>query len=499
MKKIALIPIDNRPVCYTLPGDIAKIDNELKLLLPPREFLGGLYSTANINGILNWLENIEEVDAIVISFDTVAYGGLVSSRRCEDSLEEIKVKLENFKTILKYKKAKIYAFSSIMRISNNNVNEEEKEYWDKYGKKIFEYSYNFHKSSAENKDVPSEILEDYMKTRKRNFEINKLYINWLEEGLLDTLVFSKDDCAEFGLNVIEAQDLEKNLKEKKLNGLVKTGADEIPLTLFARAVCNINKEHKRAPKISAKFLAPQHKNLISNYEDISIEKSVMAQLELANIGIADEKSADVILLINNFENHQGEIVMGVDTKSFSGDLNLPQKPYIIADVRFANGADNQFVEKLLKKIDLNNFWGYSAWNTSANTLGSLICAAVVRFFARNYNEEAFKKLQITRFLDDWGYQANVRQILKLPPPPHFVDPLPNVERGEECTTQKSIKYYPSPQWGEGGGTPDEGAIDALKSLMRPSEDKLFKIFEVKPEINYSFPWNRFFEIEVEVK
>ena len=51
-------------------------------------------------------------------------------------------------------KGKIYAFSSIMRISNNNVNEEEKEYWSDYGTKIFEYSYNFHKECIDETDVP---------------------------------------------------------------------------------------------------------------------------------------------------------------------------------------------------------------------------------------------------------------------------------------------------------------------------------------------------------
>ncbi len=98
---------------------------------------------------------------------------------------------------------KVYAVSSIMRISNNIVNEEEKEYWSEYGTKIFEYSYNFHKEGFETKDVPNEILSEYLATRQRNFAINKMYIDWLEQGLFDTLVFSKDDCAEFGLNVLE--------------------------------------------------------------------------------------------------------------------------------------------------------------------------------------------------------------------------------------------------------------------------------------------------------
>lgn len=460
MRKIALIPIDNRPVCYTLSEGIAQIDKDLKLFLPERKLLGGLYSRANVNDILNWLKSIDEVDAIIISLDTVAYGGLVSSRRCPDSFEEIKSRLETLKTILKEKNAKVYAFSSIMRISNNNVNEEEKEYWNRYGKKIFEYSYNSHKNGVETTDIPTEILKDYLDTRKRNFEINKLYLDWAAEGLINTLVFSKDDCAEFGLNVKEAQELERTIKEKNLPALVKTGADEIPLTLFARAITDSNNKKLNVAPI---FLAPEYKNLISNYEDISIEKSVCAQLELAGINVSDTNSADIELIVNNFENRQGEIVMGVDTKPFEGILELPSKPYMIADVKFANGADNKFVEEFLKNpvIDFDDFYGYSAWNTSANSLGSLICACVVKFFAKNYDEEAFKKLQLTRFLDDWAYQANVRQELK--------------------------KQSETPN------------IQELKILMFPYEKRLFSLFKTSEEVEYLFPWDRFFEIEVNIK
>ena len=66
-------------------------------------------------------------------------------------------------------------------------------------------------------------------------------------------------------------------------------------------------------------------------------------------------------------------------------------------------------------------------------------------------KENFKRLQITRFLDDWGYQANVRQMLKL--------------------------------------------LDKLEL------NKQMKIFENKLGISevhsYNFPWNRLFEVEIE--
>lgn len=469
--KIALIPIDNRPVCYNLAKEIASIDKDIELFLPDRKLLGGLKSHADIKGILSWVDNLKDIDAFVVSLDTIAHGGLISSRRSKDTIPEIKERLEKFKS--KFSGKKVYAFSSIMRISNNNVNEEEKEYWNEYGKKIFEYSYTFHKEGYELTDVPEEIIRDYLVTRQRNFSINKMYLEWLDEGIFDALVFSKDDCAEYGLNVLESEILSRMIKEKKFDSQektawVKTGADEIPLTLLARAVSNLN---NHAPKILPKFLMPEHKDLISNYEDISIEKSVQAQIELAGGIVADdEEQADLILLVNNFEDKQGEIVMGVKTQPFSSQFSLFKKPYMIADVRFANGADNLFIEKLFKKpIDFDTFYGYSAWNTSANTLGSLICASVVRCYAKDYDEISFKKLQTVRFLDDWAYQANVRQALK-------GKSLPN-------GNYKNIR-------------PD---VRKLKKLMHPFEERLSKILRFDAKIKYKFPWKRFFEVEVVIR
>ena len=129
--KLCVIPIDNRPVCYNLIKEISRIDKTIELYIPPRHLLGSLTKNADIVGLYSWLCKLPEVDSIVVSLDTIAYGGLIPSRRCPDSFSDIKSRMLDFKEILETKKAKIYAVSSIMRISNNNCNEEEKEYWDK--------------------------------------------------------------------------------------------------------------------------------------------------------------------------------------------------------------------------------------------------------------------------------------------------------------------------------------------------------------------------------
>ena len=440
--RICFVPIDNRPVCYNLVSEIASIDGNIEVVLPPRDFLGDLSKYADIEGLYNWLESLSNIDCMVLSLDTLAYGGLIPSRRCNDSFEEIKQRINRLKPLLKDKK--VLACSSSMGISNNNFNEEEKEYWKDYGKKIFKYSYNIHKNGfCDNIQIPEDVIEDYLNTRERNFKINKMYLKWQEEGLFDTLIFSKDDCAEHGFNVLEAQELEK------LGGKTKTGADEIPLTLFARAI-------KKDIKVFPKFTEPEHRNKVSNYEDISIEKSVIGQLELSGFKIAEkEESADILLIINNFINKQGELVMGWDTQPFYGNFNFPAKPFAIADVRYANGADNAFMKEFFKNSYTENFYGYSGWNTSANSLGSLLAGIKIKYEAVNYNISAFKKLQWIRILDDWAYQANVR---------------------------KQISYP-----------------ENIKELMKPYEDTVSKFLDFNLKTEYLYPWKRKFEIELKTQ
>ncbi len=428
--RICFIPIDNRPVCYNLAKDIAAIDENIELLLPPREYLGDLTKTAKIDKIIEWMENIPQCDSMVLSLDTIAYGGLIPSRRGTGSFDEIKNRLERLKLLLNGKK--VFAFSSIMRISNNNYNEEEKEYWKDYGKKIFNYSY-----SGINEGIPQEILDDYLATRKRNFDINKLYLEWKE---FDTLIFSKDDCAPKGFNVDEAKELEA------LGGKTKTGADEIPLTLLARAI-------EKDIKIFVKYTEPDYKDCVSNYEDVSIKKSVLGQLELSGFKIAKtEDEADLVLIVNNFIEKQGEHVMGWATLPYADKFIPPSKAWAVADVRYANGADNNFVEQLLPLID-EKFYGYAGWNTSANSLGSLLACIKVKYQAKKYNSYNFNKLQMIRFLDDWAYQANIRV---------------------------------------NGTTPD------IKNLMKPYENRLSFLLDNNTNIAYSFPWNRSFEVEVTI-
>ena len=108
--------MDNRPVWYCRPTQMAAIVSSIECGMPKRAWLGGLTKYAAVEEIFTWLENLPELDAIILSLDTLAYGGLIPSRRCPDSFEQIKKRIERLKNIILKKHARIYAFSSIMRI-----------------------------------------------------------------------------------------------------------------------------------------------------------------------------------------------------------------------------------------------------------------------------------------------------------------------------------------------------------------------------------------------
>ena len=464
MKKIALIPIDNRPVCYNLPKMTADINRDIKLIMPDRRVLGSLTKSAEINALFEWLEDLNDVDYIVISADTLVYGGLIPSRRSEenaDTLEQRILKLRNI--LLKKNGIKTFLFSSIMRISNNNINEEEKEYWAKYGTMLFEYSYNLHKAEVEGSEqakkrakelsteIPQEILVDWLTTRERNFLVNRMYLKMYDDGLIHTLIYSKDDCAKYGFNVKEANYFDFEASKRK-NVFVKTGADEIPLTLLARCMTD-----GRDIKIAPVYTNPDDINLISNYEDISVQKSAESQIMTAGATVSDFQSADLVMYVNNFKDHQGELVMDVETEGFGGHIEKYEKAYFVADVLNTNGADNGFAKTILNGEYDDYYFGYAGWNTTGNTIGGAISAALTAYTSKNPDEEAFKKLQTVRFLDDWAYQANIRKIIR-----------------EKNITDKA----------------------EIKALFAPFEQKIGEFLNYRFDADYSFPWNRSFEIEI---
>ncbi|MGM0805732.1 MAG: DUF4127 family protein [Bacillota bacterium] len=497
-RRIALVPVDARPVTRELPGEIAKIGG-WEVLVPPKDILGFLKVPGNMEKVSEWLGSVaHQVDGFIISTDMLCYGGLVPSRISPDSYEVLNKRLKTLKELkMKFPEKPVMAFSATMRISNNYVSEEEKPYWSEYGKEIYAYSCHYHryvKTEAEEalvvvkemeKSIPAHILKDYRETREKNYKLNLALLQGVEEGWLDRLVFPQDDTSEYGLNILEQEKLSMEVLQKGLfeKVAIYPGADEVANSLLSRMIFELEGLEK---PIFYPFFSGEKGALVNAlYEDRPIVESVKGQIyAFGSFIVAIPSEADVLLAVNVPGKRQGDLAMQVHLGEVNtSDRNIGEwvqriKHYLnkgclvaVADVAYANGADPAMVPPLLAGIDIQNLSGFAAWNTAGNTIGTVVAQAAMTHLARKkgLDTQTVKDKQLLiRLVEDYVYQTVVRQQVRQ----EVNDDAPDLlERVEEKFIKETSPF--------------------LKRLLKKAdyEGRVDQVF---------LPWNRTFEVGFEL-
>lgn len=481
--KILLIPLDDRPVTYSYPQLLAKLGGA-EAILPPRTMMGSLSRGAQIDELFSFCEGClsrNEVDAVVVCLDSLLYGGLITSRRSTEQVKSIQARLDRLKKWkeLSNKPITIYAQSSIMRISDNYDNTEEKEYWSRFGRELFEWSACLHRLASGEKlapglleslerRIPGDIRQDYLDTRFRNFTINMTVLKSMEDGLIDHLVFSQDDSGAWGLNVGERDRLISVSQQMSLQNKVNiyAGADEVMCTLLGRLLMAENK-----PSLQLQFSPESCSTVASRYEGQDIGTTVQAQIKAIGLNISDSSNALIMIVHGPCERQGDHITLPglpdfshIDSsKAAANTINLIESApgfVILCDVVYANGGDPILMEQLIKRPELlKKICSYAGWNTTGNTIGSALGAAVCTFAGLEINNKAVsdsqKRSLFTRLVDDWAYQTKVRKELQ-----------------GEPSTQK------------------------LAELISPYIKTVSAALGFEPSVRLSFPWRRTFEIEI---
>lgn len=514
--KAIMVPLDNRPVTYLLPRLVARIAG-VQATLPPRHLMGTLQRPSNVNSLSDWLDGAlqsERPDALLVCLDSLLYGGLIPSRRTEDTIQDVQQRGD---AIPRWKKANsslksVLAQSSIMRISDNYDNTEEKEYWNRFGREIFAWSELLHKvqrgdsiASASLKlaesRIAQDIRDDYMKTRLRNFQINRKLIGYVKSGALDFLALSQDDSGEFGLNIVERDKLIAQAQTERVDKKVMAyaGADEVLLTLFSRwlisqtggaASRGVAGSHAGtgshgvasaivSPRARLIFTPSLGESIPSRYEGQTIGESARNQARAAGIEIVgNSEPADFAIMMHTSGDRQGDHVWlsgqpdlrELNTRTAVEEtmkvLEASDVPCVLLDVAYANGSDPLLVSSLFEETkSVEKLWGYAGWNTTGNTIGSGLSMAVARWFAGRNNqaiemsERALKQCLFVRFADDWAYQTQIRKQLSGPVQPN-----------------------------------------ELAQLMTPHFNTIGKALKYQPDfLKLGLPWQRTFEVEVDVE
>lgn len=428
--RIALLPLDDRPVNVLLPRDVAAAAG-VDLDVPPIDALPDFRTPGNPDALAAWLrERADDPSTVhlVVSIDMLVFGGLIASRTSHDSTEQALRRLDVLRDIRRrHPHLPISAVSLVMRASNSYSATEEPDYWTQYGKDLHAFGGDVHRRLGEGEiaslesltGVPPETVTDFSRRRLRNHIVNLTMLDLLEDGTIDFLAITADDTATYSAGSAEQVWLRHWMRMLPAGRgvMMYPGADEVGAVLVARALA----EHADV-EVSFTVACAEDDGLerIPPYENIPLASSVLRQIRAAG-AVERASDTDVTLVIHAPDPGRHDMTAGrpsvIDTAAVAGTVALVEaaldagERVAVADVRFANGADEALVRALADIGLLTRLDAYGGWNTAGNTMGSVVALASAAAIGRasgGFDARAARLGLATRLLDDFAYQAVVR-------------------------------------------------------------------------------------------
>lgn len=493
-KTILYVPQDDRPVDYEYTVSTAEAAG-YQVLTPPAQYLSGMNFHGSPDKLMAWVDaNAGKADAMVLSIDSLVYGGLVDSRKHNLPMETLTARLEKVEALHKsHKKVPIYVFSTVMRSPWAGGKGVEPDYYLTMGSDIYQLASLQAKMDEEGlnpqerndwfaimRRVPMEYLQDWYNRRRKNMSINYRLIDDARKGVFTYYSLGHDD------NSVNTQSsLESKYLEMAGDGIPKTafgsfpGADQLGLLLITRASNDFNNYH---PKITVIYPLGGGEKTVPRYDGQAIGKTIASHVEAIGGTMVDNERPDLLLAVNtplttsttesaNFENFP---IMLQSTRDFLTQIEKAVNlgiPVSIVDMAFSNGSDNTLVYGLYQDQMMYRLAAYNGWNTASNSVGYGIAQGVL---SKYMTADAHRDMLTTQYLDNWAYQANVRDYI--------------YRMQQKLEAGVVTQYYPTLN--------EELQSRTKEQLQRYASTYL----GIDPKtVDVTLPWQRLFEVYVDVK
>lgn len=492
---VGYVPMDDRPVNLEYVMDTVRASGT-RIVAPSDALLATREQHGDPERLWQWVfEQAPVADALVLSTDSMIYGGLVPSRThflSEDTLME---RVERFRLLKqRYPSLRLYLFGTVMRTPKMSAGATEPPYYESLGATIFRITLLEDKRelsglSTEEKmeleqlltKVPEENMSDWRMRRAKNYRVNARLQQMAREGIFGYFLLGRDDSSPLSASHQESRHLEQSGAGIPASmHLSIPGADNLGMSLVVKA---INDMELRLPFVKVFYAQGAGGATIASYEDHPLQDSIPQHVIVTGgVKLDLAERPDLILAVNTPEtgvtreaNQPGNLALpGPVVKEFVRQVESAVEHgqwVAVGDVAFANGADNSLMTEMQQKGLLAKLAAYSGWNTAGNTLGYAVGQGMLAPYT---SEKQRRKILATRYLDDWAYQANIRGEL-----------------------YDEIVY---PRGGNGQ------YLNTLKPrLTRAAADKMRRfaaahLWVIPAEnIRVDFPWNRMFEIGVHIQ
>lgn len=500
-KTIIFVPHDNRPISFKQTADNIR-DLGYEVLTPPEELLGNRENPyAKPEELSKWvIENAKKSDAAVISSDSMVYGSLVASRKHNLSEDVVLARVHNFEKIHQANpNMKLYVFGSIMRTPQTSEasGSEDANYYAQYGTDIARYTALTdkleqdgltHKERKQLKQyeqkIPKAALADWLSRRQGNFLVSKNLIDLARSDVITYLALGCDDNAKYSQTNKERRALDNygsDLGELKYQSVA--GIDEIGYVLLTRAVNNLQGD---IPFVSVHYAKGTGENTIPAYSNEPIKNSIATHIKMAGgMKVNSDKRADLVFMVNtNFDGTTGAANdlnnVYIPNENIIDFVNMvdeaiqANKKVGIGDITFGNGSDNALMFSLYGKNLLDKLNAYSGWNTPTNSTGYALAMGM----GANYTDRVgiLKMLEV-RYLDDWLYQANIRQAVA-----NRLNSMP----GEGDYGNTKTRTLPA----------EKLATEALQKMIADYGLEKFEGQSYVADAQIRFPWQRMFEADI---
>jgi len=501
-EKIVILPLDERPCNYNFSYMLGK-ETEFDIIRPKVSILGDKKSPGDIAAIHSWLlEETKDAYGVILSIDTLLYGGIVPSRLHYYTIEELEQSLNIIEKIRENNEdIKIFVFNLIMRNPTYSSADEEPDYYGEWGREIFLKGNLIHRKELDiatkeelqqleevEEKLPNEYFQDYISRREINTEINLKVIDKVKSGVIDFMIVPQDDASPYGLTAKDQKKVRKYISEKNvaLKVYMYPDADAVANTLLVRM---INAFKNLRPLIYVKYASTLAPSIIPSFEDRLLNETIKYQILAAGCLVTScQSESDIVLLVNA----PGGKMLGCtqfNEKSIEYDafrtlieiveyadyiINVVKKPCVIADVAFSNGSDQELIQLMTAKGILFDVAGYAGWNTSSNTLGTCIPQGIIyHIYGKTKSHIDFLGL---RYVEDAGYCARIKSLVCEKYLPKYNYTYFNVEE-----TQGVIAKYVN---------------EELNNYI--SENLKDKDYEIVIKDCY-MPWRRMFEVGLKVE
>lgn len=421
-QRILLIPLDDRPAAShfaTMIGEISGATIET----PPANLLGRFTQPGSPEMLLDWLEKTgaSQYDAIVVSMDMIAYGGLIASRVPRSSYNLAIQRIRRLWAIRKdAPNTRFYAFSAVMRLAPTATIESAsyRLLIEKYAAMRSEYHMT---SNAEilpalrslQTKIPAHRLSDYDTTRDRNHRVQQELIRMTNMGVFDYLILGQDDAQPMGPHVpetIRLREMVSNLGIQSKTYFCE-GIDQHSNVLISRALLA---KSGWVPSVRIVFADDAGRTKIALYESDSVENSLRSQLIASGARQAlPDESFDYSLYLNTPDPSDAAFADFVSSLKSEIDQDFP---VAVADINLGKTGtgDPRLYEALMQNRRATKLLAYAGWNTAGNTMGTTIPAANVYLLARRYQvpaqirETRQMKFLLHRLINDFEYHRYVR-------------------------------------------------------------------------------------------